>query len=99
MAQDQMDQRVELVAQAIHEAQPQACSWDAEPVICESASNTDPCAGCRYAHDVASKFVAAAGSSSAPMMTPPDLRFGLPNQGFVHHARGVNLRCHVTLGF
>jgi hypothetical protein len=33
MAQDEMDQRVELVAQAIHEAQPQACSWDAEPAI------------------------------------------------------------------
>ena len=33
MGQDEMDQRVELVAQAIHEAQPQACSWDAEPAI------------------------------------------------------------------
>jgi hypothetical protein len=28
-----IEQRVELVAQAIHEAQPQACSWDAEPAI------------------------------------------------------------------
>jgi hypothetical protein len=33
MDQDEMDQRIELVAQAIHDAQPQACSWDAEPVI------------------------------------------------------------------
>jgi hypothetical protein len=31
MGQDEMEHRVELVAQAIHEAQPQACSWDAEP--------------------------------------------------------------------
>ena len=30
------------------------------------------------------------------MMPPPDFRFGLPKQGVVHHARGVNLRCHVT---
>jgi hypothetical protein len=28
-----IEQRVELMAQAIHEAQPQACSWDAEPAI------------------------------------------------------------------
>jgi hypothetical protein len=28
-----IERRVELVAQAIHEAQPQACSWDAEPAI------------------------------------------------------------------
>jgi hypothetical protein len=33
MGQDEMDQRVELVAQAIHEAQSQACSWDAETAI------------------------------------------------------------------
>ncbi|WP_262267787.1 MULTISPECIES: hypothetical protein [Microvirga] len=28
------DHRVELVAQAIYESQPQACSWDTEPTIC-----------------------------------------------------------------
>lgn len=26
---------VELVAQAIHGAQPQGCSWDTEPTICK----------------------------------------------------------------
>jgi MFS family permease len=29
---------------------------------CESASNTNPSADCRYAHDVASKFAASVGS-------------------------------------
>jgi hypothetical protein len=28
-----MEHRIELVAQAIHDAQPQACAWDAETAI------------------------------------------------------------------
>jgi hypothetical protein len=43
--------------------------------VCKSASNTAPCADCRYAHDVASKFVVSAGSSSAPIVIPPDFHF------------------------
>ena len=31
MVKGNLDQRIELVAQAIHAAEPQTCLWDAEP--------------------------------------------------------------------
>jgi hypothetical protein len=67
------------------------------PRACKSASNTDPWADCRYAHAIASEFVASAGSSPMPIVTPPDFHFVLLNQALRFPSAGSKLQCRFTL--
>ena len=64
---------------------------------CESASNADPQADYHLVHEFACEFTKSAGSSSAPIVTPPNFPFVSLNQRFALPTRGVKLQCRFTL--
>ncbi|MER9080815.1 DUF4158 domain-containing protein [Mesorhizobium sp. M0895] len=61
--------------------------------LCESAPKVDPVRNGGKCLTLLAKLATRVGSSSAPIVTPPDLHFISPNQGFTGPMIGVNLRC------